>query len=130
MSQELLKIAISAALEAGKEILKIYHSGDFNIEIKGDNSPLTKADTVSQNVIMSYLSQTKIPVLSEEGIDIPYAERKGWKQLWIVDPIDGTKDYIKKKDEYTLNAALIINLKPAAAIVNAPAKDRLFFSYG
>ena len=86
-----LETAILAALEAGKEILKIYHSGDFNIEIKGDNSPLTKADTASHKMIMRYLNKTEIPVLSEEGRAIDYRERKDWKKLWIVDPIDGTK---------------------------------------
>ena len=85
---------ITAALEAGKAILEIYHLGAFDVEIKGDNSPLTKADIASHNVIMSYLESTGIPVLSEEGRDISYLERKDWKQLWIVDPIDGTKEFI------------------------------------
>ncbi len=90
--------AITASLEAGKAILEIYHSGEFDIELKGDNSPLTKADTASHDVIMSYLEATNIPVLSEEGRDIPYQERKAWKQLWIVDPIVGTKEFIKRID--------------------------------
>ena len=107
-----LKTAIDAALEAGKVILEIYHSGDFDIEIKGDNSPLTKADKASHNVIMSYLTKTNIPVLSEEGRDITYEERKEWKQLWIVDPIDGTKEFIKRNGEFTVNIALIENQKP------------------
>ena len=77
----LLNIAITAALEAGKVILEIYKSDDFEVEVKGDNSPLTRADTASHNVIMSYLETTDIPVLSEEGRDIPYKERKAWKQL-------------------------------------------------
>ncbi|MDB2631221.1 3'(2'),5'-bisphosphate nucleotidase CysQ, partial [Ulvibacter sp.] len=91
MINQLLHTAINSALEAGKAILEIYHSGEFNVELKGDNSPLTRADTASHDVIMSYLETTEIPVLSEEGRDIPYQERKAWKQLWIVDPIDGTK---------------------------------------
>ena len=74
--KELLKIAIIATLEAGKAILKIYNSGEFNIEIKGDNSPLTKADTASNNVIMSFLKKTDIPILSEEGRDISYLYHK------------------------------------------------------
>ncbi len=76
------------------------------MEIKGDNSPLTKADTALINVIMSFLTKTDIPVLSEEGRDISYQERKAWKQLWIVDPIDGTKEFIKRNGEFTVNIAL------------------------
>ena len=110
--KQLLNTAITAALEAGKAILEIYHSGEFDVEMKGDNSPLTKADTASQNVIMSYLDKTNIPVLSEEGRDISYEERKNWKQLWIVDPIDGTKEFIKRNGEFTVNIALIENQKP------------------
>ena len=72
MMKQLLTTAITAALEAGKAILEIYHSGEFDIEIKGDNSPLTRADTASHNVIMSYLETTGIPVLSEEGETSPY----------------------------------------------------------
>ena len=83
MMIQLLDTAITAALEAGKAILEIYHSGEFDVEIKGDNSPLTKADTSSHNVIMSYLESTGIPVLSEEGKAIAYEERKEWNQLWI-----------------------------------------------
>ena len=78
---QLLNTAITAALEAGKSILEIYHSGEFNVEIKGDNSPLTKADKASHNMIMSFLTKTNIPVLSEEGKVIPYEERKDWKRL-------------------------------------------------
>ena len=127
-SHNLLITAITAALEAGKAILEIYHSGDFDIEIKGDNSPLTKADTASHNVIMSYLEPTKIPVLSEEGRDIPYKERKDWKQLWIVDPIDGTKEFIKRNGEFTVNIALIENQRPLIGVIFVPVTGELFFS--
>ena len=107
--KQLLNTAITAALEAGKAILEIYYSGDFDVKIKGDNSPLTKADIASHNVIMSFLTKTNIPVLSEEGKYIAYEERKGWNQLWIVDPIDGTKEFIKRNGEFTVNIALIEN---------------------
>ena len=110
--KNLLNTAVIAALEASKAILEIYHSGAFDIELKGDNSPLTRADTASHNVIMSYLEPTDIPVLSEEGRDIPYKERKSWKQLWIVDPVDGTKEFIKRNGEFTVNIALIENQRP------------------
>ena len=124
----LLNTAIIAALEASKAILEIYHSGAFDIEIKGDNSPLTKADTASHNVIMSYLESTGIPVLSEEGRDIPYKERKDWKQLWIVDPIDGTKEFIKRNGEFTVNIALIENNRPLMGVIFVPVTGDLYFS--
>jgi 3'(2'), 5'-bisphosphate nucleotidase len=123
-----LKIAIEAALEAGKAILEIYHSGEFDIELKGDNSPLTRADTASHNVIMSYLDSTGIPVLSEEGRDISYQERKEWKQLWIVDPIDGTKEFIKRNGEFTVNIALIEDQKTVIGIIFVPVTGELYFS--
>ena len=120
--------AIEAALEAGKEILKIYHSDDFEIELKGDNSPLTRADIKSHDVIMSYLNKTNIPVLSEEGKSIPYDNRKDWKQLWIVDPIDGTKEFIKRNGEFTVNIALIENQKTAIGVIFVPVLGELYFS--
>ena len=123
-----LETAILAALEAGKEILKIYHSGDFDIEIKGDNSPLTKADTASHRVIMRYLNKTEIPVLSEEGRAIDYRERKDWKQLWIVDPIDGTKEFIKRNGEFTVNIALVEDQKTSIGVIFVPATGILYFS--
>ena len=125
---ENLKTGILAALQAGKKILEIYHSGDFDIEIKRDNSPLTRADKVSHSVIFSYLEKTGIPILSEEGIDIPYAKRKNWKELWIVDPIDGTKEFIKRNGEFTVNIALIENQIPIVGVVFAPVLGVLYFS--
>lgn len=123
-----LKTAIKAALEAGKAILKIYYSGEFDVELKGDNSPLTKADTVSHEIIMSYLQETGIPVLSEEGKDLSYEDRKNWKQLWIVDPIDGTKEFIKKNGEFTVNIALVENGIPIVGVVYAPALNDLYIA--
>ena len=126
--KNILNIAITAALEAGKSILKIYHSGEFDIELKGDNSPLTRADTASHNVIMSCLNSTGIPVLSEEGRDISYQERKEWKQLWIVDPIDGTKEFIKRNGEFTVNIALIENQRSLIGVIFVPVTGDLYFS--
>ena len=128
MMKQFLNTAITAALEAGKAILEIYHSGEFDIELKGDNSPLTKADTASHNVIMSYLADTNIPVLSEEGKSIAYEERKDWSQLWIVDPIDGTKEFIKRNGEFTVNIALIEDQKPLIGVIFVPVKGELYFS--
>ena len=126
--KKLLEIAILAALEAGKEILKIYQSEDFEINLKSDDSPLTKADLVSHEVIESYLKTTNIPILSEEGKDILYDERKEWNHLWIVDPIDGTKEFIKRNGEFTVNIALIENKKPVLGVIFVPAKGELYFS--
>jgi len=126
--KQLLNTAITSALQAGKAILEIYHSGAFDIEIKGDNSPLTRADTASHNVIMSFLTKTDIPVLSEEGRDIPYQERKAWRQLWIVDPIDGTKEFIKRNGEFTVNIALIENQRPIIGVIFVPVTGELYFS--
>ena len=126
--KQLLNTAITAALEAGKAILEIYHSGAFDVEIKGDNSPLTRADTASHNVIMSFLTKTDIPVLSEEGKAISYEERKDWSQLWIVDPIDGTKEFIKRNGEFTVNIALIENQKTLIGVIFVPVTGELYFS--
>ena len=126
--KQLLNTAIIAALEAGKSILEIYNSGDFNVEIKGDNSPLTKADISSHNVIMFYLKKTKIPVLSEEGRSISFQERKDWKQLWIIDPIDGTKEFIKRNGEFTVNIALVENQQPFLGVIFVPVTRELYFS--
>ena len=125
---DLLNTAIIAALEAGKSVLEIYNSGKFEEEIKVDNSPLTKADIASHNIIMSYLTKTEIPVLSEEGKAISYEQRKDWKRLWIVDPIDGTKEFIKRNGEFTVNIALIENQKPIIGVIFVPVSGELYFS--
>ena len=111
-----LQIAIKAALTAGKEILAIYTdpTQDFEIERKSDNSPLTKADKAAHKAIVDILNETGTPILSEEGAKIPYSERKNWNTLWIVDPLDGTKEFIKKNGEFTVNIALIENNTPIA----------------
>ncbi len=121
--------AIQAAIKAGQEILKIYDdpNADFSIEKKADQSPLTIADRISHNVISEWLRQTNIPVLSEEGKDIPYAERSQWKQFWLVDPIDGTKEFIKKNGEFTVNIALIENNLPIAGVIYVPVKEDLYW---
>lgn len=126
MMNKLLETVIKASVEAGKEILKIYNT-DFKVEYKADESPLTLADKNAHNIIMSFLFQTEIPVLSEEGRSIPYAERKSWEKLWIVDPLDGTKEFIKKNGEFTVNIALIENNKPVMGVVYAPVLDELYF---
>lgn len=124
--ENLLQLAVTASIEAGLEIMKIYRT-DFEIEYKEDESPLTSADKAANMLIMSYLSSTDIPVLSEEGRSIPFEERKHWRELWIVDPLDGTKEFIKKNDEFTVNIALIINGKPTMGVIYAPVLDQLYY---
>ena len=121
-----LKTAIIASLEAGKEILKIYHK-NIEVDFKDDNSLLTQADKNANNIILKILAETKIPILSEEGRDIPYRQRKRWSKLWIVDPLDGTKEFIKRNGEFTFNIALISKNKPIVGVVYAPALDELYF---
>ncbi|MEG9295975.1 3'(2'),5'-bisphosphate nucleotidase CysQ [Mangrovibacillus sp. Mu-81] len=118
----------NVSLDAGKEIMDVY-AQDFNVEIKGDNSPLTQADKRAHNVIMSGLKgiDPRIPVLSEEGREILYNERKEWTQFWLVDPLDGTKEFIKKNGEFTVNIALIDDKYPSIGIIYAPALDVFYF---
>ena len=120
-----LSTIISAAIEAGKVILEVYNT-DFNVEFKDDKSPLTLADQKAHEVIMSFLKGTGIPVLSEEGRSIPFEERKNWNQLWVVDPLDGTKEFVKRNDEFTVNIALVQNGVPIMGVVYAPVLDTLY----
>ncbi len=125
---QLLEKAILAAIEAGQKIMEIYETEDFGVDFKADNSPLTKADIASHKVIDGHLNETGIPVLSEEGKDIPYDERKDWKQLWIVDPIDGTKEFIKRNGDFTVNIALIEDHLPVLGVIYVPVTGDLYFS--
>ena len=124
----LTDLAIKAAINAGKEILNVYYNADFNIEFKADNSPLTIADKRAHNAISEILAQSEIPVLSEEGRAIPFEERKSWKLFWLVDPLDGTKEFIKRNDEFTVNIALIENSTPIAGVVYVPVTKDLYWS--
>ena len=120
--------AKKAALEAGSEILKIYESGDFSIESKSDNSPLTLADKAAHEKIVSYLEQTGIPILSEEGKSIPFEERSGWDYFWMVDPLDGTKEFIKKNGEFTVNIALIHRGEAVLGVVYPPILKEIYWA--
>ena len=115
------RVMLTAGLEAGKEVMDIYESGDVGVEYKEDSSPLTRADRASHQIIMHHLETTGIPVLSEEGKQMPFESRASWKELWIVDPIDGTKEFIKRNGEFTVNIALIRNGCVAGGVVLAPA---------
>lgn len=121
-----LDLAIKASLEAGREIMKVYDSV-INVEYKEDKSPLTEADTKANEVINFYLKQTEIPIISEENKQIDFEIRKNWLQCWIVDPVDGTKEFIKRNGEFTVNIALIENGRPLLGVIYAPANKTLYF---
>ncbi|MBF90713.1 MAG: 3'(2'),5'-bisphosphate nucleotidase [Flavobacteriales bacterium] len=122
---KLLNIAIEAAVAAGADILEVYES-DFAVEHKDDKSPLTLADKRGHLKIMSYLENTPYPVLSEEGKYLSYDERKDWNLFWLVDPLDGTKEFIKRNGEFTVNIALIENGVPIMGVIYVPVKDILY----
>lgn len=126
---EILDLAIRAAIHAGEEIMTIYTdpASDFGIERKSDNSPLTIADKRSHEVIMNYLEKTVFPILSEEGKHLPFEERQQWETLWIVDPLDGTKEFIKRNGEFTVNIALVNNGIPMLGVIYLPVKRILYF---
>ncbi|MEA3231235.1 MAG: inositol monophosphatase family protein, partial [Thermodesulfobacteriota bacterium] len=124
----LLPVTISAALDAGRAILEIYQH-DMEIEYKADKSPLTAADRASHEILSRYLkaAPVQIPILSEEGRDIPFTERREWETFWLVDPLDGTKEFIKHNGEFTVNIALVQNGSPQLGIIYVPVKDTLYF---
>ena len=125
--ENLTSLAISACIYGGKEIMSVYNT-DFGFELKKDNSPLTIADKKCNKKIEEILHDSKIPILSEEGKQLNYEERKNWKYLWIVDPLDGTKEFIKKNGEFTVNVALVKNNQPIIGVIYVPAKNILYFS--
>jgi len=127
-NENLLKQALKASLEAGREILEVYADKDFDIRVKKDDSPLTAADEKAHKKIVSYLNDTGIPVLSEEGKNIPYEIRKNWDIFWLVDPLDGTKEFIKRNGEFTVNIALISDKKPVMGIIYVPVLKTLYFA--
>lgn len=114
---------------AGNAIMDIYKK-DFDIKYKKDNSPLTKADKVSNKIICENLKKLypNVPIISEENKQSPYEERKKWKYCWCIDPIDGTKEFIKKNGEFTVNIALIHNNKPVLGVVYAPALKDIYYA--
>jgi len=123
-----LLTAIQAAITAGAAILDVYRSPDFEVEEKTDKSPLTAADRRSHEVIVNYLAKFDMPILSEEGRDIPYPERNKWNTYWLIDPLDGTKEFIKKNGEFTVNIAMIRHNKPVAGVIHVPDRDTLYFA--
>ncbi|QIE58254.1 3'(2'),5'-bisphosphate nucleotidase CysQ [Rasiella rasia] len=123
----LLDTAIKASIKAGDEILKIYAT-NFEVETKGDDSPLTRADQNANTVINAYLQPTSIPIISEENKQTEYEERRHWTQCWIVDPLDGTKEFVKRNGEFTVNIALIKDGKPVLGVIYVPVSNELYFT--
>ncbi|MDF0692479.1 3'(2'),5'-bisphosphate nucleotidase CysQ [Aquirufa ecclesiirivi] len=122
-----LKISIQAAIEAGIEIIKVYQ-GDFGIDTKLDESPLTKADLVSNQVINQYLVETGIPIISEENKQDPFETRRNWSVCWLVDPLDGTKEFIKRNGEFTVNIALVEDGRPTLGVIFVPCTRELYYA--
>ena len=126
--RELIEIALHAAIKAGIGILDIYYNSDFGLEYKSDNSPLTIADKRAHQIIAECLTITNIPVLSEEGKAIAFAERNQWKMFWLVDPLDGTKEFVKRNDEFTVNIALIRGNSPIGGVVYVPVTRSVYWA--
>ncbi len=126
-NERFLITSLLAAIEAGEAIQKIYHTG-FQVEYKADHSPLTLADKTAHDIIVRHLMESGIPILSEEGKAISFQERKTWETLWIVDPLDGTKEFVKRNGEFTVNIALVKKGTPIMGVVYAPDRDLLYFA--
>ena len=130
LMESCLVSALVAAKKAGDQILEVY-LGDIDVSYKEDNSPLTLADKRAHRAIakiLPTLSRNDIPILSEEGKDVPYEQRSEWEYLWLVDPLDGTKEFVKRRDEFTVNIALIKNNRPVVGVVFLPAVGSLYFA--
>ncbi|GEQ87216.1 3'(2'),5'-bisphosphate nucleotidase CysQ [Patiriisocius marinistellae] len=125
--QQLLETAIKAAIDGGKAILKIYVT-DFEVLSKDDASPLTQADKNANDIINRYLVDTKIPIISEENKQLAYEERKDWSRCWIVDPLDGTKEFVKRNGEFTVNIALVENGNPILGVIYVPVTKELYYT--
>ena len=119
-------LAVQAALEAGKAILDVYEREDFEVEKKADQSPLTLADRKANEIIVAALEKSDIPILSEEGKEIPFMNRSWWSQFWLVDPLDGTKEFIKRNGEFTVNIALVKEGRASFGVVYAPVLKTLY----
>ncbi|MDR1897120.1 MAG: 3'(2'),5'-bisphosphate nucleotidase CysQ [Prevotellaceae bacterium] len=124
---ELFLSAFRAAAIAGNRILEIYKSNDFHVSMKSDNSPLSSADKEAHDIIKKQLIHSRIPILSEEGRDMQFEERKSWDILWIVDPLDGTRQFIQRREEFTVNIALVTGGSPLFGVIYAPAIGEIYF---
>ncbi len=130
LPEENINSLVDISLEAGEKVMEIYGYDDFQVDQKEDASPLTIADTESHRIIKQRLEEKYpgIPVLSEEGKDIPYRQRKKWDLFWLVDPLDGTREFIRRNGEFTINIALIRDNRPVAGIIFAPVLGSCYYS--
>ena len=128
-TNQLLLEVTALAREAGRAILEVYASS-FSVKEKEDRSPLTEADLRSEKLILAGLRRIapEIPVLSEESVQLPYSTRKHWSRLWIVDPLDGTKEFVQRNGDFTVNIALVDNHRPVLGVVHAPVLERDYFA--
>jgi len=128
LDQEHIKKLIKISKNAGDAIMDIYES-EFDVNFKSDQSPLTKADILSNKIICQSLKKITpdVPILSEESSSIPYRERSKWNQYWLIDPLDGTKEFIKKNGEFTTNIALIYKNRPIFGMIHIPASNEIFW---
>ncbi len=127
MMNALLHTAIQAAIEGGKAIMDVYAT-DFDVLIKEDDSPVTIADKNANAIIDTYLKTTGIPIISEENEQLDYAERKEWHRCWMVDPLDGTKEFIKRNGDFTVNIALIEEGVPFLGVIYIPVSQMLYYT--
>lgn len=127
--EDLVMTAIEAALNAGREILAIYNSRHMHlkVEMKSNLTPQTNADVNSHRAILETLDKTELPVLSEEGENIDYEVRKNWNRFWLIDPLDGTKEFLRRNGEFTVNIALIDNCQPVLGVIYAPVTGELYW---
>lgn len=123
---ERMDLALHAAVKAGHEIMRIYKSGEFGVELKADRSLLTLADKASHQIILELLTQSGVPVLSEEDQQTEYPLRKDWDCFWLVDPVDGTKEFVNRNGEFTVNIALMQNQTPVAGVIYVPVTQELY----
>jgi len=121
-----LSRTIDAAIQAGKAVLDVYAT-DFTVDHKADDSPLTLADRKSHRILVEALAPTQLPVLSEEGRHLTYKERKDWQRFWLLDPLDGTKEFVKRNGEFTINIALVDRQAPVLGVIYVPVHDVLYF---
>lgn len=128
LSSNLLETAVHAAIRGGIAVMEIYDKPNFHAEMKDNNSPLTEADIASNTAINNYLLETGIPIISEENKNLGYAHRKDWKECWIVDPLDGTKEFIKRNGEFTVNIALCRSGKPVLGVIYVPVTKELYYA--
>ncbi len=125
----LLTSVFNAAVRAGGAIMQIYkHRDDYDVTLKSDRTPITVADRAAHRTIREYLGQTRIPILSEEGREMGYDERCNWEMFWLVDPLDGTVEFIKGNNEFTVNIALMEDNRSVASVIYVPYLQKMYFA--